>query len=235
MEIKNKPLVGEKDKASIGGSEKKASSLLKQRINNFLIIYFGYLTLVLACVIFAVGLFLFIYPQYQQMVKDDEAANKSLQVQYETQSSYLSAIRNLRNSYQSISGVDREKIEKMVPVGDKIIDLIPEIESMALKNSVVLNSIKIEPNLKAPSQTQAKAKVETGIKLEPPVGIFEQLPEGIGSAKIEINLSSVNYQIFKNLLKTFENNLRLLDTAKISYDVQENRVVLTLYSYYFIR
>lgn len=224
MEIKKKSLVDE--------PEKTADSLLKQQINNFLINYFGYLTLALAFIIFAVGWFLFIYPQYQQLAKGNGTAEKSLRTEYEAKDRYLSAVRDLKNSYQLISAADRKKIEGMVPVSNEVISLITEIESIVLKNGVVLNSIKIEAE-DSQSQPKAKTEVQSGEKQEPPAGIFGQLPEGVGRAKIEINLSSVNYQVLKNLLKTFENNLRLLDIAKINYNVQENKAVFTVYAYYF--
>lgn len=228
------PADGEKGKAPVNESEKKTGDLLKQRINNFLIIYFNYLTLALAFIILIVGLFIFIYPRYQQITKSDETAKKNLQTEFETQSSYLSAIRDLKSSYQLISGADIKKIEEMVPVGSEAVNLIPEIESMALRNGVVLNSIKVEPADPA-SQAKLRVSVDSGEKQEPPAGIFEQLPAGVGLAKIEINLSSVNYPIFKNLLKTFENNLRLLDVAEVNYNVQENRAVFVIYAYYLIR
>ena len=74
-----------------------------------------------------------------------------------------------------------------------------------------------------------------GGKQELPAGIFEQLPEGVGLTKLEINLSSVNYPVLKNLLKAFENNLWLLDIAKVDYEAKENKAVLTIYSYYLLR
>lgn len=234
MEIKDQPLVGKQDKPlrqpADDGPGKTANNLLKQRINNFLINYFGYLSLVLAFIIFVVGLFLFVYPQYQQLAKINETAKKSLQTEFEAKAIYLSAIRDLKNSQPPVSGADRKKIEEMVPVGDEVIGLIPEIESIVLKNGVILDSIRIEGDLK--SQVKEKTKVGSGGEKKPSMGIFEQLPEGVGLAKIDINLSSVNYPVLKNLFKTFENNLRLFDIAKINYKVQENKAVFTVYSYY---
>lgn len=208
------------------------TSLLKQRINVFLINYFGYLALALAFIIFAAGLFLFIYPQYQRLDKGDETANKNLQAEYEAKASYFSAVSDLKNSYQLISGADRKKIEAMAPVSDNVTELIPEIESIILKNGAVLNSIRIEADVK--SQSEAKVEVESGVKPEPPAGIFGQLPEGAGLAKIGIDLSSVSYPVLKNLLKTFENNARLMDIADLSYDVKDNKAAFTIYSYYLV-
>lgn len=245
MEIKGQPFRqpadGEKDKSlrrpladreATGGTEPAAPSLLKQRINNFLIIYFNYLTLALAFIIFAAGWFFFIYPQYQAIAKGNETAKKKLQAEYETKYLYLSAIRDLKNSYQSISEAERKKIEAMVPIGNQAVNLIPEIESIVLKNGAVLNSIKIEPEFK---QSKKRSSVELGDKQELSAGIFDQLPEGVGLTKLEINLSSVNYPILKNLLKTFENNLWLLDIVGVDYNAKENKVVLIIYSYYLLR
>lgn len=215
------------------GSEKTANSLLRQRINNFLIIYFGYLALALAFIIFVAGWFLFIYPKHQRLIKSVEAEKNKLQTEYESKTGYLSAVRNLKDSYQSISGADRKKIEAMVPVGNRAISLIPEIESIALKNGVILNSIKIVAE--EPGQSGAKVRVRPGEKPTPSAGVFEQLPEGVGLTEIEVSLSSVNYAVLKNLFKVFENNLWLLDIAKVDYNVEGNTVIFTIYSYYLTR
>lgn len=212
--------------------EKKSGDLLKQRVNNFLIGYFNYLALFLAFIILAAGLFLFIYPRYQEMAKGDETARKNLQTEHEAKYSYLSSIRGLKNLYQQVGAEERKKIVEMVPADNKVINLIPEIESIVLKNGAVLNSIKIEEGLK--STVKSKTTVESGEKPEQPAGIFEQLPAGVGLARIDVILSSVNYQVLKNLLKTFENNLRLMDIAKIDFNVQENKAVFAIFSYYLL-
>lgn len=222
-----------KDKPPVGGLEKKFDSLSEQRTNNLLINYFGYLTVALALIIFAAGLFLFAYPQYQEIVKDNETTKKNLQAEAEAKASYLNSIRDLKSSYQLISAADRKKIEDMVPARDKVISLIPEIESIVLKNGAVLNSIKITGGLK--SQPKAKNEVDSGEKPELSAGVFEQLPEGVGLAKIEIDLSSVNYPVLKNLLRTFEDNLWLLDVVKVGFNVPGNKANFTIYSYYLLR
>lgn len=235
MEAKDEPLrpPAPAGRPADDQSEKKPNNLLKQRINNFLISYFNYLALALAFIIFAAGLFLFLYPQYQRIVKNDATAKKSLQTEYDGQVSYLSAIRDLKTSYQSISEADRKKIEEMVPAGGQIVKIIPEIESIVLKNGASLLSIKIEEDFKV--LAKAKTKVGSGDKQEPLAGIFGQPPAGVSLAKIEVALSSVNYPVLKNLLKTFENNLRLLDVARVDYEVNENRAAFIIYAYYLSR
>jgi len=224
---------GGKNNSLVKEAENDSSDLLKQRINNFLINYFNYLILALALIIFIAGLFLFIYPQYQEIANGNKTANKNLQSEYETQAGYLSAISDLKDSYELISSEDRKKIGSMVPESSQVNSLIPEIESIILKNGAVLNSIKTETAFK--NQTNKTTEVASGEKTAPSAGIFEQLPPGVGLARTDISLSSVNYPVLKNLLKTFENNLRLFDISKVSYDVQKSEAVFTIYSYYLTR
>lgn len=229
MGIKDNPFRQSAD----GELEKKVNNLWRQRINNFLINYFGSLALALALIIFAVGLFLYVYPKYQQLIKGNDAAKKQQQAEYKIKFGYLAAVNDLKNSYQSISAADKEKVEAMVPVNGQAIGLISEIEAIALKNGVTLNYVKIAED--PTGQPGAKIKVESGEKSGAPAGSFNKLPAGVGLTKMEISLSSVNYAVLKNLLKVFESNLRLLDLAEINYDVSGKRVTLTVYAYYLIR
>lgn len=217
MEIKNYPLVG-------GEANKKQAAVLKIKIDRFLIDYFNYLILALGLVILAAGLFILVYPKYQQISKASEEAKNNLQIKYEARLNYLNSIRNLKKSYQSINDGDRDKIAVMAPAASDTSIIITEIEAIAVRNSAIMTSIKIE------SQSAGGRESKEAL-----AGIFNQLPPGVGLVKIEVNLSSVNYSILKNIIKTFENNLRLFDIAKISFNVSENKALLNIYSYYLSR
>jgi len=187
----------------------------------------------MALIIFAAGLFWFAYPRYQRISQGDDIAMKNLRAEYEAKNNYLGKIKNLKKLYQQVSQAEIKKIEGMVPNDSKIINLIPEIESIILRNGAVLDSIKVEPNFN--KEASAKTNTEAGKKTESLSGIFGgPPPKGVGRIKIEISLSSVSYQVLKNIIKTLENNLRLLDIAAISYAVQENSAVFTIYTYYLI-
>jgi hypothetical protein len=209
--------------------ENSPRNLLKQKINNFLINYFDYLVLATALIILIAGTFLFIYPKYNQIVKDREAAKENLQAEFDSQKNYLDKIRDLKEQYQLIGVEDRKKIEAMVPADGKTTGLIPEIESIILRNGAILNEIKIEDDS---SESQVASGGDLGEKNDLPAGIFEQLPSGVKRLKIEINLSSVSYPVLKNIMKTFENNLRLFDLAKVDYAVDEGEASLIIYTYY---
>ncbi|MEI6597142.1 MAG: hypothetical protein WCL13_02930 [bacterium] len=208
--------------------EDELTGSLKLKIDNFLINYLDYLILAVAAIILVLGLWLFIYPQYLQIVQD-ENARKKIQTEYENELDYFNFIVDFKKSYQSISEENKNKLAGMVPTQSDINGLIYIIEAIASKNGVVLNSLKVEPEI---IRASAAVKAPAGGNKEPTGDIFEQLPPGVGRVKIEVNLSAVNYQVLKNVIKTFENNLRLLDIAKISYNFSESKVNLLAYSYY---
>ncbi|MFH0956130.1 MAG: hypothetical protein V1801_02890 [Candidatus Falkowbacteria bacterium] len=222
MEIKkNPPIGGEKNKGQV--------AVLKIKINGFLINYFNYLIFFLGITILVIGLFMLAYPKYQQISKENEEAKNKLQIEYEAKFNYLSAIRNLKKLYQSINNEEKAKIASMVPRTSDTSIIITEIESIVVRNSAILTAIKIEPQS---TGGRANLKVETKENKEPLIGIFNELPQGVGLVTIEISLSSVNYPILKNIIKTFENNLRLFDIAKIKFNVRENKAILNIHSYY---
>jgi len=229
MEIKkNSPAGGEENK--------KQAKLLKIKINGFLINYFSYLIFSLGIIILVAGLFILVYPKYQQISRANEEAENNLQIEYETKFNYLNFIRNLKKSYQSINDDEKAKIASMLPATRDTSIIITEVESIAVKNSAILTSIKIEPqSAGGRANFKAELKAEPKENKEPPAGIFNELPQGIGLVKIEVNLSSVNYPILKNIIKAFESNLRLFDIAKISFNASENEALLNIYSYYLSR
>lgn len=206
-----------KNQPAAGAAPKKSAAVLKIKTNKFLINYFNYLILALGAIITAAGLFILVYPKYQQISKTNKEIRKNFLAGYETRSDYLNSVRDLKKSYQSITDGDKAKIDAMAPNQGDAGAIITEIESIVASNGAILNSIRIEP-------------VGSGGGTE--AGIFNQPPTGAGLVKIEVKLSAVDYQVLKNIIKTFENNLRLFDIAKINFNVSGSQALLNIYSYY---
>jgi len=207
----------------------RRSEMLKSKINLWLINYFNFLVLALGVIIFALGLWLLILPEYSQFVKANEQAKSNLQIELDAKSSYLNSIRNLKKSDQLISPADKEKIAAMVPTGNDASKIITEMEAIVLKNGAVLNSINLDQQGSGHTSVLSS---DVGVTTEPPPGIFEQLPQGVNRIKIDISLGSVSYPILKNIIKTLENNVRLFDIANINFSPTENKAILEIYSYY---
>ncbi|MDP2709359.1 MAG: hypothetical protein Q8O93_04965 [bacterium] len=222
MADKAKPQSGKKD------NEKKAE-LIKLKINNFLLNYFNYLALTAGIIIFMAGVPMFIYPKYRQIAADSRELETNLQAEYESKFNYLSSIRNLKKSYQLISQSDRTKIINMVPALNDTGAIISEVEAIALKNSAILNSVRIAA---VDGGNRSSLQAVTGEKKDPPAGAFVNPPSGIGRVKLEINLYSVNYQVLKNIIKSFENSVRLYDLARVDFDAKNKTAKFDVYSYY---
>ncbi|MFA5359874.1 MAG: hypothetical protein WC349_02870 [Patescibacteria group bacterium] len=223
MDIKKNSPSGEAE-------NKDKMKLVKARTNLFLMDYFNFIIFALAVVIMSIGLFIFVYPKYQQIHKENEEIQNNLQVEYEAKFNYLSSIRDLKEIYQLISDKDKSKINSMLPTNRDTSVIIAEIESIATKNGVILNSIQTSTQ-----ETSSKTNTRSETKSDKAslAGIFNQSPQGVGSIKIEVKLSSVNYQVLKNIIKTFENNLRIFDIATVNFNVNKKEAIFTIYSYYF--
>jgi len=220
MDIKNK---------TAGPKNGQAENALKVKLNNFFIEYFNYLAIVVALIILATGSLWLLYPRYQKAVAASQAASASWQKDFAEKSIYYDKLVALRQSYELVSPEERSKIEAMVPVGGDTDNLITQFEAIALKNGAILNSIKITNES---PKSSSKPFPGSSLEKKEPAGIFDELPQGIGLVKLEVNLSSVSYPVLKNIIKTIENNLRLLDIYKIGYPAKENKVNLVVYAYY---
>jgi len=211
------------------GQKNRSVEMLKSKISGFLISYFNFLVLALGGVIFALGLFLLVLPEYSQLTKENERARNNLQIEFQEKTNYLNAILELKKIDRSIDQADKDKVVNMVPTGVGGSDMITEIEAIIIKNGAILNSIKIDSLDTGRKSVLAAGGEETK---EAPAGIFGHLPSGAGRIKMEINLSSVSYPVFKNIIKALENNLRLLDISNINFSSRENKAVLEIYSYF---
>ena len=214
----------------IKGKENRETGQLKQKINIFFINYFNYLAPVLGLTIFFIGVFLFIIPQYQKISKTGQAAEDRLSTEYGIKNDYLSKIRNLREIYNSLSENDKKKINQMVPNDGNLIGLIPQVESIIVRNGAILNSIDISS---PDSQSSLNPDPESAGKRQTLAGIFSgKTPAGTRVVKIDAQIESADYQVLKNILKTFEKNVRLFDIGKVTYQAKENKVNLIIYAYY---
>jgi len=203
----------------------------KQKINALLIRYFKWLVLALAIIILAMGYFLLIQPKYRQAIKNVELVSQEKELKYLAQQKYLNQLNELKAAYQNITTEDRDKIEAVLPNQAKTEELFAEIEAIVSKNGLILTSLQIEPEAnKSTAQnrrTTGSARRNTGNKTE-----IENLPEGIGKVKIVMNLLGTDYGSLKNIIKTIENNLRLMDIVTLDFSPAENQTSLELFAYY---
>ena len=116
----------------------------------------------------------------------------------------LANLKELGKNFEAIK--DREEIKKLpllLPKGPDIPNLLINLESLAQAKGLILSSVDIEP-----TRTWREELESTEIRVE-------------FSGKID-------YQLFKTLLQTLENNLRLFEVLNFSFKPLQSSLLLHL-------
>lgn len=203
-------------------------NIKKQKINNFLINYFYLVVYAVVIATLASGYFLFILPKYNQIMKDSEIESKMLEGEFSEQQKSLIQMNDLRNRYEMIAKKDREKVQAMVPDEPQIENLISEMEMIAKKNGLILSVLSVEVDNSTTKRSSLDPSSALGKKKE----AGDTTPSGVGKVNIEMQLVGTDYNNLRNVIKTVENNLRLLDIIKISFEAANTKTNLDMVAYY---
>ncbi len=206
---------------------------LKQKVNGFLIKYFNLLAIVLAAIILIVGFFLLIKPKYNKISREIKLSNENSENKYNAAFAYLTQLNKLKAEYEKISPEDIKKIEIMLPSEKFYEELFVQLESIVLKNGLLLTSIEISPE-ELPSGKEGADAVKTrNNQPEKNKAASAGLPEEITKVKIAMNVAGVDYLSLKNLLNALEKNLQLTDITNLSFSPDQKSAALEMYAYYF--
>ncbi|MFH1233180.1 MAG: hypothetical protein V1649_00825 [Patescibacteria group bacterium] len=216
-------------KPNVPQSKVEQVILLKQKLNVFLIRYYNWLVILTAILIIAFGYFLLIQPKYREInsSKKPDSQNQTKQPYLKKQAEMTKFIE-LEQAYNKISKIDKEKIDASLPVKPDVEGLIAEIESIVLKNGLILTSLSIQQTEEKKSNSIAEI-----VSKGKPESKSSDLPEEVKLVKISLSVAGADYISFKNLLKTIENNTRLMDVKNIKYNGDNSGVSLDLIVYYF--
>lgn len=108
---------------------------------------------------------------------------------------------NILVSYNSVGDVNREKVNKILPSQMEEMDLIVEMERIAVKSGVVLKDVNI---------SDAKQAQESANSAKNKEGLY---PNEVG---LTVKASG-SYQSFKEFLKNIEANLRIIDVESLDF------------------
>ncbi len=192
----------------------------KQKIIIAVVRYNGLISLVLALIILIGGYFLVIGPFYSQTKQkylDSKTYNESL---YNGKKAALDKLASILNDFNNIKDIDKQKIDKILPSNRDHIDLFPEIEYLTLRNGLLFNSVGITEI----SDVSSVVAVEDASKAK---------LKNIGAFLISISVSGADYQNFKKYLASLEENLRLMDVIRLSYDPKSKAASLEILTYFW--
>jgi len=205
------------------------SKKLMQQVSKILARYFNWLIIVLLIIIFIFSYFYLIKPKYQRLAEIVKNSNKERMLEYVERQEYLNKLSKLLEIYQGIDSDDIKKIDMMLTGEDVHEQLFTQLESLILKNGLLLKSLEIDPkdqgiegNIAGRSGAGGVSDQEKKISL----------PAEIGKIKISLSIASTDYSNFKNILYVLEDNLRIMDIFKLNFNPDGNSIDLELYTYY---
>lgn len=206
---------------------------LKQKVNGFLIKYFNLLAIALAVIILIAGFFLLIKPKYNKISREIKLSNENSENKYNAAFNYLAQLNKLKAEYEKISPEDIKKIETILPSEEFYEELFVQLESIVLKNGLLLTSMQISPEGISSGKESDGAKARNNSP-EKNKAAEDILPKEITKIKIMMNVAGVDYFGLKNLLYALENNLQLIDITNLNFSPDQKGVTIEMFAYYFV-
>ncbi|MCX7779154.1 MAG: hypothetical protein N2259_02855 [Patescibacteria group bacterium] len=176
-----------------------------KKIHYYLVTYFKILTPLLCLVIFLIGFFLFIHPGIKKIFSND-LDSKVLEKKLLSEKDKFNRLTNLKENFEKIDFAALQKIKKIIPDNDELLNFIIFLENLVREN-----------NFSIPGLNFSLSKTSD---------------HSLSSIQTNLTLSGGNYQSFKNLLKIFEKNLRIIDIDSVSLSPVTATYSISLKTYF---
>lgn len=192
-------------------------------LNLFLNNYFNIIILLIVIIALVISYFIVIKPKYDETMAAIQSNIEQQQKLYSDQQKKLNSLKTISDLYSKISPTDLKKFNGVLPDNYVKEKLFGELDEIITQNGFILNSVQIAKD----DGKKKEVRAEDGSPV-PPAPVSK-----VGELKIDLSLSAVNYNGFKNLLKLLETNLRLFDITQLNFSPGGNTVNLTLTTYYY--
>jgi len=211
-----------KPEAVIRPTESSTALLFFQR-------YFYYIVASEALIILLLGYLFVIRPQVERWVENAKQKTfidgqiKTSIVDYDQK---IEQMQSMSDGYAGLSDSDINDINALLPDAPELESLFTQINKIVRTNGLILNKIGLNDTGK--SATVAK-KSQPSI-MEKAVGVVGG--KVLKTLNFNIELSGVGYRSLKNVLTSFENNLRIIDINEIEYNPKSESVKFNAVVYY---
>lgn len=149
---------------------------------------------------------------------DEWQALKLIRADYDAANSAIERLKKiaakteeLRDTYNSIKAASLGKVERMIPQGPGAADLIADLELLAARNGVKLNSV----DFTLPASSEGTSEASSG---EAP-GEFN-LRRGAFTLPISISISG-RYDAFRRFMGDLELHERIIDLSAVNFGASE--------------
>jgi len=191
-------------------------------VNSFLKNYFNVVLAIILVIFLVIVYFMVLGPKYLSTLSTIKDEVNQKQLLYNSQKKKLADLQAVTGLYKKINPADLKKFNSVL--SDQYVkeSLFGEIEDIVLQNGFMISKIGIT----TPEEESANGN-------SAPATSTLALSPKLGEIDIEISLTAINYSGFKNLIKIFETNLRLMDISRVSFSAADNTADITLRTYYY--
>ena len=202
----------------------KKNKEMQNKINLFLLKYFGFIVALAVVLLLYIGYFYIIKAKQDSIKNNIEAVNENKENNKAMLGKKLEKLQEYRLAYESVSETEKQRISIMIPEKIKKNFLFTNMEAFILRQGLILDSIEIYESQTA--NNSRSRRVETDVGTAAPVSDIDEL-------KIDLSISGVSdYEHFKKVLFTFEKKLQILDINELNFDMEAGALNLTVTSYY---
>ena len=192
-----------------------------KNLNKFFSDYFNWIVAGIVMVVFFSGFFILLLPRYQQAASYLEISNQQQTLNVSAEHVKLNKIQKLLAAYNSIDKNYLAILNEIAPVVQNKEELFSELNYLISANQLFLTSVSL---------SAGNSYADQG--LVPISGAQGAIVGSLQTVKIDIGVRGTNYQTFKNLLSSLENNLRLMDVLSVTFNPQSQDTTLTIDAYY---
>ncbi|MFA5023995.1 MAG: hypothetical protein WC523_03525 [Patescibacteria group bacterium] len=201
----------------------KNQNSLNLLLNN----YFSVITVVIVIFVLAVAYFFWLRPKFTQTLSAIKADIEMHEKLYAAQQKKLTNLKAIAELYKKIDKNDLQKFNGLLTDNYVMERLFGELEEIVSSNSFVLDSVKLSrPEESGDGGSAGGATAEAAVA-------SQALSPKLGQINVDVSISKIDYAGFKNLVKIFENNLRLLDIVKLDFSPSGGTANFTFATYYY--
>jgi len=202
----------------------KKNKEMQNKINLFLLKYFGFIVALSVVFLLYVGYFYIIKAKQDNIKSNIEVANENKENNKAMLGKKLEKLQEYRLAYESVSEAEKQRIDVMIPEKIKKNFLFTNMEAFILRQGLILDSIEIYE--KSQANNSRRKQVETDADMATPVSDVDEI-------KIGLLISGVSdYEHFKKVLFMFEKKLQILDINELNFDMETGTLDLTVTAYY---
>ena len=207
-------------------ANKTKNKEMQNKINLFLLKYFGFIAALIVVLLLYAGYF-YIIKVKQNNIKDNiEVANADKENDKIMLEKRLEKLKEYHLAYEGVSEAEKKRMSIMVPEGADKDLLFTGIEAFILRQGLILDSVDINEKSQIADNSRGRNIETSGADIEVSVLATDEV-------NIDLSISGIGgYEHFKKVLYAFENNLRILDINKLDCNLEDGALNLTVTAYY---